>query len=341
MGERKRKRMNNRYFYGVLVMLGLAWMSVSHKPAGICQEMTKNISASEAQKSELGYHRIIRDGKAYEYNSGITAILYAGVDTQEELETSNRYSVAPRADSINLIILDDYHKSVKVLAVSRDTICSVGRYTMNGNYRDNYDAQIGYAYSFGDGGKISCENLVSSVSELLGGVPVHEYVVTGQPFVTKVNEVVGGVEITVPNDDLKEKYPEFASGATVVLDSSNVQDFVRYRDINIPFSNEGRMERQEAFIREFLKKFQKETGKDPERVWKQMEEFSSSMQTSITKSQYLNLAGKLAQETFSEDDYYYLEGENVQGKIYDEVHLDQDKLQDMILELFYLEEGAE
>ena len=263
------------------------------------------------------------------------------MDSEEELVTSNRYSVAPRADSINLIILDDYHKSVKILAVSRDTIGDVSRYTMNGNYRDSYNAQLGYAYSYGDGGKISCENLVTSLSELLGGVPVHEYAITNKTSVTKANEVIGGVEVTVPNDDLKEKYPELTEGSVVKLDSSNVQDFVRYRDINIPFSNEGRMERQEAFVREFLKKFQEEIQEDPETVWKQIGELSSYMQTSITKSQYLNLAGRLAEETFSEDSYYYLEGENARGRNYDEFHLDEDKLQDTILELFYLEEGAE
>lgn len=333
--------MKKKYIYGVLAMLGLTVLGTGKNTAGVRHEMTKIISASEAQEPELGYHRITRDGKVYEYNSGITTILYAGVDSEEELVTSNRYSVAPRADSINLIILDDYHKSVKILAVSRDTIGDVSRYTMNGNYRDSYNAQLGYAYSYGDGGKISCENLVTSLSELLGGVPVHEYAITNKTSVTKANEVIGGVEVTVPNDDLKEKYPELTEGSVVKLDSSNVQDFVRYRDINIPFSNEGRMERQEAFVREFLKKFQEEIQEDPETVWKQIGELSSYMQTSITKSQYLNLAGRLAEETFSEDSYYYLEGENARGRNYDEFHLDEDKLQDTILELFYLEEGAE
>lgn len=333
--------MKKKYIVGFLTMLILAGQYAGGGPVEVRHEMTKVTSASEAQDPELGYHRITCNGKAYEYNSGITTILYAGVDSEEELVTSNRYSVALRADGINLIILDDYHKSVKILAISRDTIGDVSRYTMNGNYRDSYDTQLGYAYSYGDGGKISCENLVSSVEQLLSGVPVHEYAITNKTSVIKANEIIGGVEITVPNDDLKEKYPELTKGAVVTLDSSNVQDFVRYRDTNVPFSNVGRMERQEAFIRGFLKKFREEIKKNPEAVWTQIEELSSYMQTSITKNQYLNLAEKLTEETFSEENYYYLEGENVQGRNYDELHLDEEKLQDTILELFYLEEGAE
>lgn len=285
------------------------------------------------------YHTIIYKDKKYVYNSQITSVLYAGVDSSEELVTSNRYSIAPRADSIELVILDNYHKKIKVLAVSRDTITTVERFTMNGNSRGTYETQLGYAYAYGDGGKNSCSNLNAAVSHLLGGIPIHEYAITNNGSVKHLNQMVGGVSVTVPNDDLKEEYPELKKNAEVTLDDTNVEDFVRWRDTSIPFTNNGRMERQQAFSSSFLQIFRQEISKDAESVWEKIESMGPYLQTSITKSQYLSLTELLNKLDYSEQDYYTLEGENVQGEQFDEVHLNEDSLLETIVELFYLEDG--
>ena len=49
---------------------------------------------------------------------------------------------------------------------------------------------------------------ISSLSLLFGGVPINRYVVTNQDSMPYINELAGGVTVTVPNDDLEEKYPE-------------------------------------------------------------------------------------------------------------------------------------
>ena len=153
------------------------------------------------------------DGVTYEYNQQITTILYAGVDSEGPMTTTDRYTIAPRADTINLIILDGYHGTLRVLAISRDTLTAIDRYTMDGTWRDTYVSHLGYAYTYGDGGRVSCENLVSAVSRLLGGVPIHEYVVTNKSGVAAGNAMVGGVRVTVPNDDVAHLHPELTAGA--------------------------------------------------------------------------------------------------------------------------------
>ena len=240
-----------------------------------------------AEISDAGYQRITYQGSDYEYNSQIKVIMFVGIDSEGELTTYNRYSVAPRADTIDLLILDDYHKKMKLLTISRDTITTIDRYAMNGERRNPYDTQIGYAFSYGDGGKASCENLVNAVSRLLGGVPIHEYVVTNTS--------------------------------------------------SLPFSNNGRMERQGEYIREYLKKFREMILEDPEQAWNQMETMRDSMLTSITKNQYLKLADLMGGENLSDADCYYLEGKNVQEGIHDAFYPEEEKLYDMIVELFYLE----
>ena len=42
--------------------------------------------------------------------------------------------------------------------------------------------------------------------------------------------------------------PEYEKGQTLIVDESNIERFVRFRDIGTDFSNEGRMERQKVFL---------------------------------------------------------------------------------------------
>ena len=63
------------------------------------------------------------------------------------------------------------------------------------------------------------------------------------------------------------------------------------------------------------------------------------METSITRNQYLKLAELVSNLTFSEEDYYYIDGEDIQGEQYDEVHLDKESLEKTIVDLFYIEDG--
>lgn len=212
------KKTGRRIVSGALLLCVLAGVAalVFHQQSSQNRQAV-TAGAVSAVEEDGDYRRICVDGHSYTYNTQITAILYAGLDSQGELETYNRYTIAPRADSIEVVILDHYHKKISILAISRDTIASIGRYTMNGNFRGYYDAQLGYAYTYGDGGKVSCANLVEAVSRLLGGVPIQEYVVTNNGSIAELNELIGGVTVVVPNNDLVQMYPELSSGSTVRL----------------------------------------------------------------------------------------------------------------------------
>lgn len=284
-----------------------------------------------------GYQRVTYEGVEYEYNAQVTAILYAGVDSKEEMQTTNRYTIAPRADTINLIVLDGYRQSIRVLAISRDTLTNIGRYAMDGTYRDAYVSHLGYAYTYGDGGIVSCENLVKAVSELLCGVPIQEYVVTNEGGIALGNAIVGGVEVTVPNNDVVHLHPELYAGAQVKLDDQNVVDYVKYRDTTIPYTNNGRMERQEEFVNGFVRKAQALVKNDPEQLWREVENNGAYIQTSIARNEYLSLAEKFAAATLDEEGYMYLGGTDGVDEEYDVVTLDEAEILPVVLELFYLE----
>lgn len=328
------KKMKIAFAAVVFIVIAIAVVVAAIQKSDI---NSKTVEA-EGELTENSYQNISFEGKKYVYNSKVTTVLYAGIDSTGEIETYNRYTVAPRADTIELFILDDYHKTVRILGISRDTISEFSRYTMDGTYRDEYSSQIGYAFAFGDGGKASCNNLKSAVSKLLGGIPVREYVVTNTDTLKDINSMVGGVTVTVPDSELAGLHPELAEGRTVTLDDSNVEAFVRYRNADEDFSNNGRMERQREFSEGFMEIFKRKITEDAEGTWSEIEAIKGNMLTSISRSQYLDLADKIAEAEFSPKNYYTVEGEDVHGEENDEFHVDKKKLQKLIVDLFYIED---
>lgn len=210
-----------------------------------------HVTAGNSVDMKGGYRTITWKDKDYQYNSLITTILYAGLDSTDPLKASETYSNKARADSVSVVILDKKKKKMSILALNRDTMTEIRRYTRTGEDMGTYVSHLGYAYNYGDGGEVSCEDLKEAVEKLLG-ISIDEYAVTNQSSITSINDLVGGVTVTVPNDDLAAMYPELKKGAVVTLDDSNVKDFLQHRDMAADFSNEGRIERQQAYVTAYV-----------------------------------------------------------------------------------------
>lgn len=297
-----------------------------------------NITANNAHDVGNSYREIEYQGKKYRYNFLVISVLFAGLDTEEELRESRQYGNKPRTDSIYLAVFDKQNKRLSVLTISRDTMTDIRRYSLNGNDNGMSISHLGYAYSYGNGGKISCLNLCEAVSEMLGGIPVLDYVIAGQKAVPVLNALMGDISLTVPNADLQEVAPELAEGKEVTLTEENVMTFLRYRDTEKPFSNEGRMERQKTYIEAYIEAAKKVGSDEAEEIWKALEEEKNRyFQTSITRNKYLNMIDLLQMTEFTDDSFYTLEGENREGELHDEFYPDQEALQKLILKLFYEE----
>ena len=121
----------------------------------------------------------------------------------------------------------------------------------------------------------------------------------------------------------------------MTLDDSNIEDFLRYRDIHTDFSNEGRIQRQQAYITAYISQFKELLQTDLESAWDKTEEMTDHLQTSITKSKYLGLAKLLESVSFDDTDYYRPEGTDQLGDLHDEFYLDEDAWEKMVLDLFY------
>ncbi|MBR2765590.1 MAG: LCP family protein, partial [Blautia sp.] len=260
--------------------------------------------------------------------------LYAGIDSDGEIEAFDTYGMAPRADSISLVIMDKKHEKMSILSLNRDIMTQIHRYDMYGADDGVYESHLGYAYSYGDGLEFSCENLREAVETLLQ-IPVDEYFVSNRGSMAFINDLVGGVTVTVPDDDLSADYPEMTKGSRVAITEKNINAFLRSRDTDVDFSNEGRIERQRVYINAYVEKLRGMLPDRTQEIWKELEEKSRYLLTSITKNKYLQFAGLLSTVQYGEDDFYKAPGEDRQGEYHDEFVVDQEALRSLVVNLFY------
>lgn len=317
-----------------MVLVGLAAAVVVNK---LKEQKNYHVTGANSVDVGAGYRYTEYNGKKYQYNNRVTTLLYAGLDSFDELKQTATYGDKARADSIMLIVLDEASKKMSVVAINRDTMTEVHRFSRNGGDLGTYVTHLGYAYANGDGGTASCENLKTAVSTLFNNLPIDGYMVSNQTSIVMINDLVGGVTVTVPNNDLATKYPELTEGNIVTLDESNVRAYVQQRDTAVDFSNEGRIERQKSFVLSFMDEFGAMVKEDASSVWDSLEACSDWMQTDITKNKYLSLADAFSQTNLAPDSYYILEGEDQLGELHDEFYYDEDALQELIIKLFYRE----
>lgn len=332
--QRKKQKMLILGLAAAVIFVGLAATVVVNK---LKEQKNYHVTGINSVDVGAGYRYTEYNGKKYQYNNRVTTLLYAGLDSFDELKKTATYGDKARADSIMLIVLDEVSKKMSVVAINRDTMTEVHRFSRNGDDLGVYVTHLGYAYTNGDGGEASCENLKTAVSTLFNNLPIDGYMVSNQTSIVMINDLVGGVTVTVPNDDLAAKYPELTTGNVVTLDESNVRAYVQQRDTAVDFSNEGRIERQKSFVLSFMDEFGTMVKEDASSVWDSLEACSDWMQTDITKNKYLSLADAFSNTNLTPDSYYILEGEDQLGELHDEFYYDEDALQELIIKLFYRE----
>ena len=299
------------------------------------RQAERQVEAGKSYNAGSGYRNIVFQGEKYHYNHRITSILFVGLDSEGDIDRLNKYSIAPRADSIALIALDEMHKKMPIIALNRDTMTRIRKYTLSGKDRGMYRDHLGYAYTYGDGGRVSCENICEAVSELLYGIPVNDYIVINRTSMITLSEIIGSVVVTVPNDDLTIYGEQYQKDAVVTIDASNLEFFVRTRDINKHYSNEGRMERQQAYINGAIERIRGIVKNNPQEAWEMVQTATKSVRTNITKARYLDLVRVMNHTVYKDKDYYIPGGEH-KVTDHDEFYPNEQELLQKVIEVFYI-----
>ena len=259
-------------------------------------------NAGTAQNAAVKTKSLTYNGQEYPMKPHLQTVLLIGTDAVEAYEQTTE-GVKPfynynQADFLTLLVLDTDNNTAEILQLNRDTMTDVPWLDVLGEYGGTEFKQLCLAYNYGDGGPKSCRNTVSAVSSLLFDAPIDYYMQVPMTAIPVLNDVVGGVPITF-QEDMTDIDPAFVKGATVRLDGSQAEKFVRSRMGLSDDTNTYRMERQLQYLDSFQNCAREAIDTDSQFVLTLLEKLSDYLQTNLTGDQLVNFITQLDESEIS------------------------------------------
>lgn len=274
------------------------------------------------------------NGRKYRRNPDVEAYLFMGVDKTGEAESSGGYNGGGQADVLLLLVVDQLQESFRVLQINRDTMTDVEVLGVRGDVIGREYEQICLAHFYGDGLENSCENTVRAVSNLLYGMEIDGYVAIQMDAIAIVNDMVGGVTVTV-EDDFSNVDPSLVQGETVTLEGEQALRFIRSRMSMEDSSNLNRMNRHRAYMHGFDAAFRAAAKEDRQLVLKVYDEVYYYLVSDMGSGPISRLAQQCLK--YENGGVITVEGETELGEKFMEFYPDEAALRQTILDLFYTE----
>ncbi len=278
------------------------------------------------------------NGETYRYNKELTNFLFLGIDREELGNTENEYAGGGFSDVILLGVIDEKNQKLTVISIDRNTEVPVKAYDGEGRPLGTSDSQIARAYSYGDGREKSVELSKAAVSELLFGVPINGWYSMATSAVGTVNDMIGGVSVTL-TEDMKWEKKEFSAGETVKLLGKDAENYLRARQDVGDGSNEGRISRQQQYLTAFVEQAKSAMMGDFSLVGDIYNAVMESSCTDITASEAVYMATDISKYKI---EFRSIAGETVHNSQEDNADLfypDTDELYRMVIDVFYIKEG--
>lgn len=287
-------------------------------------------NTSVRSQSQAGRDRIEYNGKTYEYNSNLTNILFMGIDKADDIDKTYMPGEAGQADCIMLLSLDQDTKEANIWQINRNSMTRVDLYDVSGNAYKTINKQLATQYAYCIGGSRSCWATEKTVGNMLYDLPIDGYVSLAVDGISEINDALGGVKVTMVEAD-EAVDASFAAGTDVVLKGDLAETYVRHRDVTVFDSVTDRMRRQTTYITAMISQMKNESGSSL------YETLSPFLDNYILTDLDAGQLEALKNYEYKTDDIHYLPGETTMGEKYEEFHIDETKLQQMLIDNFYTE----
>ena len=305
---------------GLGLMVGVFTMADNHQTAPV---------SSQTEEDAITYK-----GITYVPKGNLETYLFAGIDSLDKVKELTEYDGTGQCDVLIVLVRDRSTDTCKLLTIDRNTMTPVRSLEDDGTYIDTTEIQISLAHAMSLDHKTRAENTVDAVSTLLGGHSIDGYAMVNMSAIQLVNDMVGGVTLTVLED-----FPDsdtLIKGNTVTLMGNDAYRYIHDRKTVADGLNQNRMERQAQYEAAFKPAFRAKCNEDqtfPLDVYHALEEY---MTTNISAKKFSRLALLLSDETDEEkisiDGTYDFDEDGWQT-----FTPDKDSLQEAILSLFYKE----
>lgn len=287
----------------------------------------KNTSSELQQESE---NYISYNGQKYQHNDHIRTYLYMGIDKDGPVTEAEDSVSGGQSDAMFLIVVDSEKKTISVLSINRNTMTDVDVYDKDGKFVETRELQICLQHGFGDGMRTSCQRSVDAVSNLLYGEPVSGYIAMNMDAMPMMNDSVGGVTVEVLDDlTSPSRNVSLHKGETVTLNGDEAYVYLRSRDINEFDSATERLNRQMQYIQAFVKQAKSKNAATLVSAYDAITDYI------VTNVDVPNLVNKLTTYEFDDSRMYTIPGETQMGEQYEEYHVDEDALYQLMLDIFY------
>lgn len=282
---------------------------------------------------------VVYNGETYRFNDKRTNILCIGIDKASLGLEDDIVGTGGQADTLILLSIDTATGDMDALAISRDIVTDIDLFAEDGSFVGSERTQICLSYAYGDGREQSCETTVRAAERLLYGVPINTYFAIDLDSIGKLNDAIGGVEVTLQSDFRTQNGTIHPQGSTITLYGEDALWFVRARDTEQLASNNDRMARQQQYLTAFAAKALSATKSSLQVPLNLYSTVSDDSITSLTPSKITFLTTKLVQRNPT------LAFSSVPGTVskseddgYAEYIVDDAKLYEQVLEIFYTKE---
>lgn len=316
----------------VLSILGGGYYLLSQKNAALPKIGGQNSDSRNQTDLSQNSDIVEYKGETYKYNDHLSNYLFLGIDTRETVDTYQSQADAGQADAIFLVSMDRATEKIKVLFLPRDSMTRIEVFNPYGQSLGETTDHLNIQYAFGDGKEKSCELMKTAVSNMLDGLPIQGYCSMNMDGISVITDFVGGIQLTIPDDSLADVNPEYKKGAVVDITGETAEQFVRYRDIDKTQSALVRQERQKTFLQALVQKAQEKAGEDAGFVTGLYDSVKSYTVTNMGNDIFAKL---LAASQNGITDTETVPGEGTHGENFDEYHIDEDALSDLIISMFY------
>lgn len=278
------------------------------------------------------YRLLTIDNHRYKFNSDLEMILFLGIDKYENHELG-------QSDTIQLLILDQQQKNMKILSLSRDIMADIRIFSASGEDLGWKQQHLGLAYSYGKTSDHGCTLALDAISRMFGNIPIINYAAMNMNSIDELQSIIGTLSIHL-TQDYTDLNPQWKQYKTIHLKPKEAETFLRRRDTEKDFSNTLRMKRQQEYIKVYIQKLKKMLEKDFQQVINKLYEFYKNASTNISIEDISNYAEMIMTYHIDYDQSFYtLQGQETVGKYHDEVYIDEGQLEDIKIQLFYKEEN--
>ncbi|MBQ7574575.1 MAG: LCP family protein [Clostridia bacterium] len=279
---------------------------------------------------------ITYEGETYSYKGRLKNIAILGVDDKDIANEKNGVSyMGGRTDMIFLVSIDYANRTVTPIQITRDAMVEYAPMDSSGNRLGSDYESITFAYSYGDGGRISANNTKEALSNLLYGTPITDCFSIQVDGVAPLNDAVGGVTVTV-EDDFSNIDPSLTQGATVTLTGTQAAEFVRSRTGVGDETNEERMSRHRTYLTSFMDTLRPKLEEDRTLISTLLDGISEYSYSSMSAATIASIINNTAD--FEVKDIITPTGTTVEDKTghnWHLVELDDEQLKKIIVNTFY------